>query len=96
MQNGHLLKEREHKRIKAHYYRFHASQKNLSDHEIAEKHSYITETTVKTHKSLWLGNKQQQEGNRKDENVSPMTLRNTAKVAGVPKTESKSAKDRKH
>lgn len=46
-------------------------QKNLSDHEIAEAHSYITETTVKTQKSLsgWV-NKQQQEGKRRKENVS--------------------------
>lgn len=33
-------------------------QKNLSDHETAEAHSYITETTVKTQKSLsgWVMN----------------------------------------
>lgn len=33
-------------------------QKNLSDHEIAEAHSYVTETTVKTQKSLsgWVIN----------------------------------------
>lgn len=37
------------------------------------KSTATLETTVKTQKSLWLGNKQQQEGKRKDENISPVT-----------------------
>ena len=58
-------------------------QKNLSDQEIAEAHSYITETTVKTQKSLsgWVINSSRRgRGGRKMSHA--VTLRNTAKVAG--------------
>lgn len=40
------------------------------------------EATVKTGRPLWLGSKQQQEGTRREENASPVTLRNTTKAAG--------------
>lgn len=57
-------------------------QKNPGGRETAEGHSYSTEATVKTGRPLWLGSEQQQEGTRREENASPVTLRNTAKAAG--------------
>lgn len=56
MQKGHLLKANEHKRIKANYYHFDAPQTGKSSEyqETAEEHSYITETTGETHKTVSL------------------------------------------
>lgn len=52
MQNGNLLKENGHKRIKANYHHFEASQIIFNQPETAKEHSYITETPGKANKTF--------------------------------------------